>query len=283
MIGQILSEWPAWGLSNEAPLPEQLRPLPGGLTNRCYLLHLGDADYVLRIEGHNSEALDINRQSEWLVHQLVAGKGLTPEVRYRSPSGHYWLRDYVPGQSLNAADLTLPRLMVMVQQLHQLHGLPLPDGIPALRISDKASHYWNIISTFAGDELLALRAPLQSLLGGFPDERRCLCHMDPLPANWILTPADQLVLLDWEYASVGHPLWDIAALLQSANLTGGEEKQLLTACGIADNREWQLARAQVSYLSALWYGAQQMWREKELLQYLNQLPRAIGGASPVSV
>ena len=277
MIDKILSEWPQWSLCATPPARSQLKPLPGGLTNQCFLLTLGSGQYVLRIEGQNSGALDINRASEWLVHRLVAGKGLTPSVRYRSAPDRadglqYWIRDYVPGHSLRSDELTLNRLMQMAAQLSLLHDINPPDDVPLLSVSNKASHYWNIISANTrNDELLALRAPLQSVLGGMPDNRRCLCHMDPLPANWILTPDDDLVLLDWEYAAIGHPLWDIAALLQNAGLNEEDESKVLYAYGIRDDRAWALAREQMNYLSALWYGAQGIWSERELEVYLTGL------------
>ena len=277
MIEEILADWPRWGLTAKAPAAHQLRTLAGGLTNQCFLLHLDSGDYVLRVEGHNSTALDINRDAELAVHQLVAGHGLTPVIRYRAPAGGYWIREYVPGRPLSAADMNAATVARMADKLQRLHQFPLPPQLPELSIGRKATVYWNMITARApASPVLALRGAAQTALGGMPDERRSLCHMDPLPANWIRTPDDRLVLLDWEYAAQGHPLWDLAALLGSAGLAAAEEAQILTAAGVADDRVWRFARAQMRYMTALWYGAQNLWDERRLITELQQLVRGCG-------
>ena len=268
----ILNDWEHWPFCAEPPRPEQIRPLPGGLTNQCFLLQLDGGQYVLRLEGHNSQALDINRDAEFRIHRLLASKGLTPAIRYRAPQQHYWIRDYIPGRTLQPQDLTLPRLQNMAQQLRLLHQLPTPAGIPLLSISDKAAHYWDSIAAQTNHRpLLDLRPLLQSRLQGAPDTQRTLCHLDPTPANWIETADGQLVLLDWEYAALGHPLWDLAALLQQASISPPEEAQLLHSYGVSNPQHWQFAQAQMRYLAALWYRAQGYWNDEELLPVLRSL------------
>ncbi|MCD8521716.1 MAG: phosphotransferase [Saccharospirillaceae bacterium] len=280
MLQPILNDWPQWKLCSEAPAPDNISPLPGGLTNHCYRLRLPEGEYVLRVEGRNSRALDINRAAELKVHHLVADHGLTPAIRFRSETRHYWIRDYVPGMPLTQQQLHLPLLLTMAQQLQQLHQLPSPPGVPALSISEKAGRYWDTItaqcavmdaSSVAAEELLALRGPLQSLLSGAPDNQRCLCHMDPTAPNWIQTADSKLVLLDWEYAAIGHPLWDLAALLQGVDLSADDEQTLLQAYGLKHYRGWEFAKTQMSYLAALWYRAQGLWSDRELIAYLNGL------------
>ncbi len=265
MITDILSQWQDWQLASHEPRQENLKPLPGGLTNRCFLLPLDSGLYVLRIHGQNSRALDIDREAEFRIQRLVAAQGLAPAVRYRSHDGHYWIRDYAPGKTLRSQDLSLPLLKAMASHLASLHALPLPDDVPRLSVADKASHYWNMIA--AQPDMAAvceLRAELQSAFARAPDNRRCLCHMDPLPANWIQADDGSLTLLDWEYAAIGHPLWDLAALLSHARLSENEERQVLNAYGSRNLQGWDMAREQMNYLSALWYGAQGIWSAREL-------------------
>src|SRR5690554_7735867 len=104
----------------------------------------------------------------------------------------------------------------MAHRLKQVHQLPLLQNIPQLKIEEKAEHYWQMIEKNYNDDVLKLRPELQHNLAGFPAGKLSLCHMDPTPANWIQIASGELVLLDWEYAAIGHPWWDIAALLQYA-------------------------------------------------------------------
>lgn len=88
--------------------------------------------------------------------------------------------------------------------------------------------------------------------------------MDPLPANWIQTDDGRLTLIDWEYAAIGHPLWDLATLMAHANLNEDEELEVLATYGIGNLNGWVCAREQMSYLAALWYGAQGLWSPQEV-------------------
>ena len=55
-----------------------------------------------------------------------------------------------------------------------------------------------------------------------------LCHNDLLPAN-LIAGEDRLWLIDWEYAGMGHPLFDLASLSANAGFTAGEDAGLLAA------------------------------------------------------
>ena len=57
------------------------------------------------------------------------------------------------------------------------------------------------------------------------------CHVDPSVANW-LVEGDRLLLLDWEYAANGDPLWDLADLAEDARLAHADRYALVDAwCG----------------------------------------------------
>ena len=99
--------------------------------------------------------------------------------------------------------------------------------------------------------------------------------MDPTAANWIASEQG-LVLLDWEYAALGHPLWDMAGLIQQANLSV-KKKAKYCAIRLRPDASWYRAKAQLRYLEVLWYRAQNLsndadlrtgaWRIKSLLRY----------------
>ncbi len=72
--------------------------------------------------------------------------------------------------------------------------------------------------------------------------RPVLCHNDLLPANMI-TSAGRLWLVDWEYAGMGHPLFDLASVSANAGLSDDEEAALLQSYrGEIDPRELDLIR-----------------------------------------
>lgn len=267
----ILNDWKDWSFCRYQPSLAQVTPIIGGLTNHCYRLRLAEGDYVLRIEGKNSRALGIDREQEYSIHKHVAASGLTPPVMFRSKreSTHYWLRPYIEGTPLNEADLTPKMVSRLAQHLKRLHQLAVEPHLKTLEIISKATRYWQIINT-NNHELLALKSKLQKALAGMPTEQLCLVHMDPTTPNWIHTPDDQLVLLDWEYAALGHPLWDLATLLQDAHLSVDEENALIADSPFSQ-AAWSFAKRQITYLTVLWYRAQGLSSDSDLFHQLQTI------------
>lgn len=274
-LAAILSDWPLWGLTNKPIESHQLKPLSGGLTNLCYQLSLDSGDYILRISAHNTNALGINRPQEKRIHQFVAEHNFTSPLRYCADDNSYWIRDYIVGEVLSEAiqtpaDMTDSLLAHMVEYLKSLHQLPPPLSLKKLNISTAAEPYWQMLKdSNPSDELLKMKPLMQVAMNEPPAGNFCLCHMDTVLANWLYT-AQGLQLLDWEYAGLGHPLWDLAAFWQGIkqalklddNSASGDaeakalEEKIMTLYGVKDLTAWRRANIQMEYLSSLWYRAQ---------------------------
>ncbi|WP_221793497.1 phosphotransferase [Oceanobacter mangrovi] len=279
---RVLSEWRDWQLCQSAPKLTDCAVLPGGLTNQSWLLKLPEGRFVLRLNAANGGQLDINRQAEYQARTLAAAQQLAPAVRYRCPQERYWISDYLVGEPLSqqllAGSPTDQTLQQLAGQLGCLHGLPLDDldNMPRLQVAPKAAVYWQLIhqhyaSTYPQFDWLALEQQLQRQLAAAPSERLSLCHMDANPDNWIHT-TNGWQLLDWEYAALGHPYWDLAGLVVAAGWRGEVLQRWLAANQlVADDPVWQRALAQQQYFSVLWYGAQQLLPAERLWQQLQQL------------
>ena len=268
-LASILKDWELWGLSEEPVGTHQVQLLAGGLTNVCYRLSLASGDYVLRISAANADDLGINRDQEIRIHQWVAEHKLTSPVRYCAEDHGYWIRDYVEGEVLSesvvdAIDLPNSILEYMVEHLKFLHQLPVELDLPRMNISDSAERYWQILEhNNSNDELLKMKPLMQVAMQEAPAGDFCLCHLDPVLANWVYTP-DGLQLLDWEYSGLAHPLWDLAAFWQGIKekSNAGEdqlasmEQKILTMYGVSNLTAWRRANVQMEYLSSLWYRAQ---------------------------
>lgn len=274
---EVLDDWPLWGLTTTPVTVEHTKKLEGGLTNSCYQLSLSSGEYIIRISADNSDALGIDRNIEKNIHQLVSNLNFTSKLRYCDDENRYWIRDYIAGEVL--ADQAIADeywvhsniLVYMVEQLKALHQLRLDIEMPSLtlpkvNISDKAEAYWQLIeSKHPNHEILKMKPLLQVAMSEPPSGNFCLCHLDPVLANWLYTDTG-LKLLDWEYAGFAHPLWDLAALFQaikvfftsemSAEVKNLEEK-IIQLYGVEDLVAWRRANMQMEYLSSLWYQAQE--------------------------
>ncbi len=276
-LTQILADWPLWGLTTRPIEPQQIKLLDGGLTNVCYQLSLDSGEYILRIAAQNTQALGIDRRIEKSIHQLVAALQFTSPLRYCDDEDRYWIRDYIEGESLfepvisgseNSANggsvISDSLLCYMVEQLKALHQLPVDLALPKVNISEKAQAYWQILEDKnPQDEMLKMKPLMQISMSEPPAGDFCLCHLDPVLANWLYT-AEGLKLLDWEYAGFAHPMWDLAALYQGikegCDLCAIEEAELeqkiIELYGIDDLVAWRRGNMQMEYLSSLWFRAQ---------------------------
>ncbi|MGK0247294.1 MAG: thiamine kinase [Oleispira sp.] len=274
-LAEILDDWPLWGLSKTPIKNHQISILEGGLTNTCYQLSLDSGEYIIRISAANTVALGIDRNVEKAIHQLVSSLNFTSAIRYCDDDHRYWIRDYIEGEVLadNVVSISHNTLSYMVEQLKALHQIPIEIELPVVNISEKAEAYWTMLATQQPDnEILKMKPLMQVAMSEPPAGEFCLCHLDPVLANWLYT-AEGLQLLDWEYAGFAHPLWDLAALFQgikhsfqqlekkleknsASEIEENLENQILSLYGVSDLVAWRRACLQMEYLSSLWYQAQ---------------------------
>jgi thiamine kinase len=268
-LSDVLDDWPLWGLTKKPIHAGQVKRLSGGLTNQCYQLSLDSGEYIIRISAGNTRALGINRLVEKSIHQLVASLQFTSSLRYCSDDDSYWIRDYIFGEVVSesltdTASISDSLLTYMVEQLKALHQIPVELSLPEVDISKTAESYWQIIAAKdPDDELLKMKPLMQVAMSEPPAGGFCLCHLDPVLANWLYT-AEGLQLLDWEYAGFAHPLWDLAAFCQGIKENSKAtdealqnlEDKILTLYGVEDLVAWRRACVQMEYLSSLWYRAQ---------------------------
>ena len=205
------------------------------LTNRTVKLTLGGEQFVLRIAGAGTASY-IDRTAEAHNARLAAGIGIAPEVLYADPASGLTLTRFVPAsRPLTTADLqqpaTLRRAVDLLKRLHE-SGLPFQGRMELLPKLDQyialaARKGWpaDLDLTPARRTAEAARPALER--GGAPWGP---CHIDPVPHNFVAggTP-EALYLLDWEYAAMCEPMWDLAAVSIEAELDERSDRVLLDA------------------------------------------------------
>src|SRR5688572_18459350 len=97
-IEQILQRIPDFILSEEAVITE----LTGGITNKNYKITSDRESFVLRLGGHETKYLGVDREVEYECSRLAAQIGLAPEpIAFIAPEG-FILARFVSGKGISA-------------------------------------------------------------------------------------------------------------------------------------------------------------------------------------
>jgi thiamine kinase-like enzyme len=212
-VQQALSQWRHW--STPGPLAAQPvagQVLSGGLSNTSVLLAAGEHRFVLRLDGHNPQRLGLSRAAEWRAHQNAATAGLAPQAVYFNPELGILVSEFCEQDSpAYAGDEELQAIAALLGKIHALPPVKF-----RLQPLGRAQHYLGLLGESNLPEEFRnacsrLRAP-----GDL-----CLCHNDLLRENR-LQRNGRLVAIDWEYAAMGDPWFDLAVICEGDALGDAE-------------------------------------------------------------
>ena len=211
-----------------------LRPLSGGITNRNFLVEAaGTRDrWVLRLAGNDTHLLGISREVEQAATVAAAGVGVGPEVTaFIRPEGYLVTRfiegSPVPDDAVHTPD-TLVRVADSLRRIHD--GPAIPGLFVPLRIVEAYRALAVARSVAIPPEYELARAigrRIELALLAAPVDLRP-CHNDLLNANFI-DDGDRIRIVDWEYAGMGDPFFDLGNFSVNHELSAEENAGLLEA------------------------------------------------------
>jgi thiamine kinase-like enzyme len=211
-----------------------LTPLSGGITNRNFLVEVaGTRDrFVIRLAGNDTYLLGISREVEHAATVAAAGVGVGPEVvAFIRPEG-YLVTRFIEGSPVAEAAVHDPATLARVaDSLRRIHGGP---PIPGLFIPLRIVEAYRALAEARGVRIPAEYELAASI--GRRIELACLtdptplrpCHNDLLNANFI-DDGTRIRIVDWEYAGMGDPSFDLGNFSINHDLTPDEDAVLLRA------------------------------------------------------
>jgi thiamine kinase-like enzyme len=212
-----------------APLRGEPRELEGGITNRNFRVTLGEREYVARLPGRDTDLLGIDRAAERLANDAAARLGLAPGVV--AALEQCLVTEYVACSPLSAAEVS-GEVEAIAAALRTFHDsdvlLPARFDVP-----DLLERYAAIVRA-RGGELPAAYAEASAaavrIAAALSRSEPRPCHNDLLAANLIRARADdRLLIVDWEYAAMGDPRFDLGNLAVNNDLDEAAEERLLSA------------------------------------------------------
>lgn len=211
-----------------------LTALSGGITNRNFLVVAsGTTDrWVIRLAGNDTFLLGISREVEHAATVAAAGVGVAPEVTaFIRPEG-YLVTRFIVGSPVSDESVRTPETLRRVaDSLRRVHDGP---AIPGLFIPLRIAEAYRGLA-----EARSVPIPVEYELAaavGRRIELACLsaplpmrpCHNDLLNANFIDDGA-RIRIVDWEYAGMGDPFFDLGNFSINHELTPDQDEILLTA------------------------------------------------------
>lgn len=280
-LNNVLQDWPLWPILNQYEHTAcDFMPLEQGLTNENWLVTLPNENkqqFVIRINAKNAKTLNIHHQNEYEIVERISQLHICPAILYNDPDFKYWVRPYINGYTLaehQSAGFDISEdLAQIAQTLLNAHKQPIEKHWPSVNTFVRTEFFWAQIlpkPSMQNTELQDLKNELDIALQ--PNKHLVsLCHMDTNTHNWIKDKNGDLNLIDWEYAGLGDPIWDLAVFSDSAKLSLSEEKKLLTHYGNYTINQLHLAKLQMEYLSILWFAVQENTDSNTLLCELKNL------------
>lgn len=209
--------------------PVSVQYLAGGITNQNFRVESAKGLLVARV-CEELPHLGIDRRNEAACQLAAARLDLAPELIHLEPG--LMVSRHLPGRTLSASDFIDNALISQIgEALRSLH-----DAWDWVSGHILAFCPFQTIRTYAQtaaglnarlpdriDQLLDDSRRLAHCIGPY---RPVLCHNDLLPAN-LIWDGSRLWLIDWEYAGMGHPLFDLASVSAGAGFSDEQDRILL--------------------------------------------------------
>jgi len=215
--------------SSLGPLSGAPCELDGGITNRNFRVTLGGEDYVLRRPGKQTELLGIDREAERLANVAAAELGIAPAVVSSTRDG--LVTRFIACDSLDSVEVA-GSAEEIARHLRRFHdsGVRLPARFCVPELLDE---YATIVHE-RGGELPADYEPARDVVARIaaalaPEPERP-CHNDLLAGNLIRErDRARIMLVDWEYAGMGDPRFDLGNLSVNNGFDEATDERLLGA------------------------------------------------------
>jgi thiamine kinase-like enzyme len=206
--------------------------LSAGITNRNYLLESGDERVVVRVFGADTELLGIDRVAEDVAARAAADAGVGPPVLAFLPEAGCLVTRFVGGAPVPVEDLESERVVgAVVRSVRAIHACPaFPSSFPVFRIVEDYAELAGgrgVQVPTQYDEAHDLAGRIEAAVGRAPLPDRP-CHNDLLNANF-LREDDHVWVLDYEYAGMGDPFFDLANLSINNGMSDDAQEMMLRA------------------------------------------------------
>ena len=223
-------------------LSEKIKKIPGefalnqklksSLISQVFLCTFNNTNAVIRLDLPSASLLAIDRGTEAMLLESIQHLELAPKILYQDAAEGILIWEFIKGNELllNAHNQE-SCLQLLGSALNAIHGSSIPNN--CIDIFSESLHlYKNLLEYSSHQPLLQKTLSLYNELSA-DDITYVLSHNDLHKRNILWNK--QCYFLDWEYAGLNHPCFDIASLVKTYKLNKNEFHALLIGyCGNKD-------------------------------------------------
>ena len=196
----------------------------GGMTNNNYLVVTTNKKYIVKFFGKGTDKL-INRINEKNNLSKLRDLELDVENYIFDIDAGIKVNEYIEDAITFDAHYLKAKTKEVAKVLQRVHGSGKElDG--EFDVFSEIEKYENLITEDIKyayydkirEKIFSLKNHLEEL-----GVDRKSCHTDLVPENFIEAPDKRVYLIDWEYAAMNDPMWDLAALFLESNFKKTEE------------------------------------------------------------
>jgi thiamine kinase-like enzyme len=224
-LAAVIDAVPSW-----VDLTPEVTPITIGITNRNFRVDIGGESFVVRLSGKDTDLLGIDRAAENEAASTAADAGVAPEVFAYLPEHSALITRFVQGDHIPEEDLQREDVLgSVVRSVKAIHECPpIRFRFPVFRIvedyaSIAAERGVTIPDAYDKAHSMADRIEAVFSKAPMPDTT---CHNDLLNANF-LRDGEHVWIVDYEYAGMGDPFFDLGNLSINNGLSPEARETLL--------------------------------------------------------
>lgn len=231
----------------------------GGLTNRTYKVIYGDGQaVVVRIPGEGTADM-ISRDDERKSTELACKMGIDTELFYFGEDGTKIMHYVADSETMSAERLRKEENIQQIADIFRtLHNCGKDTGV-SFEVFHMAANYEKVINQYnveMYDDYQEIKEVVMKIKKQVDEQgqiEKVPCHNDSLCENWVYGEG-KLHLIDWEYAGMNDPMWDLADISIEAAYNEEQDLILLRRYLLGEPTNYQMQRfiANKLYLDYLW-------------------------------
>jgi aminoglycoside phosphotransferase (APT) family kinase protein len=230
-----------------------IEPIKHGLTNDSWLVRFAHDAVVVRLSNAASDRLQIDRVSEALILDAAGAIGIGAPVLLCNPQQRTLVTRYLGANWSEDDARSTANIMRLGKTFRKLHSIQPPAGVHRVALLNVVEDYLLTLKQHGVKHDAPFAACARVLADLLDKSSACLCHNDVHRLN--VVDDGSIRLIDWEYAGIGSPLFDLASVCVYHTYDADRRDELLAAYARPDVASPKLltqACELFDYIRGLW-------------------------------